>query len=291
MSARARPHARMAALAAFAALAALVPGAAAQDAPRKQEIIFDEIPAHAVGDAPFDIAAKATSGLALTLEVVSGPAVIEGKKLKLTGTPGLVVIRASQAGNAAFGPARDAERAFTVRPSPAAPAILSGPRGQEAEIGDAVALSVEATGEPTPTFQWRRNGVPITGATGRDFSIASAALSDTGAYDVVASNPSGDATSAPARVDVVKRRQSISFQGAANGTAGQPLSLSATASSGLPVRFDVMSGSAVLNGGTLTSQGGAVVVQASQPGDSVYEPAMPVTQTFLFSGSPNQHQP
>jgi hypothetical protein len=279
----------MAALAAFAALAALAPAAAAQDAARKQEIIFEEIPAHAVGDAPFDIAAKATSGLALTLEVVSGPAVIDGRKLRLTGAPGLVVIRASQAGNAAFQPARDAERAFTVRPLPSAPAILSGPSGRDAEIGEAVALSVEAAGEPAPTFQWRRNGVPITGATGRDFVIASAALSDSGAYDVVASNPSGDATSAPAHVAVVKRRQSISFQGATSAAAGQPLAISATASSGLPVRFEVVSGAAVLSGEMLTSQGGAVVVQASQPGDSVYEPAMPVTQTFIFSSSPNQH--
>ncbi len=281
----------IAALAALSSLAAFATGAAADDGSRKQEIIFDEIPAHSVGDAPFDIAAKATSGLPVSLEVVSGPAVLDGKKLKLTGAPGLVIVRASQPGNAAVLPARDAERAFTVRPTPSAPAILSGPQDRDVEIGSPLVLSAHASGEPPPAFQWRKNSMPISGATGSEFTIASAAQSDSGSYDVVASNPSGDAASSPARVNVVKRHQTISFQGAANAFAGQAVVLSATASSGLPVRFDVVSGSAIMNGGTLTAQGGTVVVQASQSGDSVFEQAVPVTQTFIFSSAPGQHPP
>jgi hypothetical protein len=291
---RANPprRARIAALAALAALAAFAADAAAQDGRRKQEIIFDEIPARTVDDGPFDIVARATSGLPLSFEVVAGPAVLDGKKLKLTGAPGLVIIRASQEGDAAYLPARDAERAFTVLPRPFAPAILSGPVGGDVAIGDTVVLSVEASGEPPPGFQWRRNGVPITGATGRTFTIASAALSDSGAYDVVASNAMGSAASAPARVAVGKRRQSITFQAAtATLAAGQQVALSASASSGLPVRFEVVSGAAVVNGGMLTSQGGAVVVQANQAGDSVYEPAMPVSQTFVFGTNVGQRTP
>ena len=78
------------------ALALLAPDAGAQGAQRKQQILFDEIPEHAVGDQPFDIAAKATSGLPLSFVVVSGPAVLDGRKVKLTGAAGLVIIRASQ---------------------------------------------------------------------------------------------------------------------------------------------------------------------------------------------------
>ncbi len=281
-----------AALPLLAALAALSPDAAAQGGQRKQEIVFEEIPAHTVGDEPFDIVAKATSGLPLTLSVVSGPAVLDGKKLKLTGASGLVVIRASQEGNAVFQPAKDAERAFEVHPTPSAPTILSGPGGRDAAIGDTVVLDVEASGEPTPTLQWRKNGEPINGATGRAFSIAAAALSDAGSYDVVASNSSGDATSAPARVTIAKRRQYIQFQAANTpAAAGQQVALNATSSSGLPVRFEVVSGSGILSGDTLTSQGGTVTVQASQPGDSTFEAAMPVTQTFLFTSTQGQHGP
>jgi hypothetical protein len=40
------------------------------------------------------------------------------------------------------------------------------------------------------------------------------------------------------------------------------------------------------------SQGGTVVIQASQPGNSSYEAAATVTQTFLVTPSPNgQHIP
>src|ERR1019366_2646279 len=262
-----RLRARIAALAALAALAAFAADAAAQDGRRKQEIIFDEIAARTVDDAPFDIAARATSGLPLSFEVVAGPAALEGRKLKLTGAPGLVIVRASQGGDAAFLPARGAERAFTVLARPFAPAILSGPAGTDVAIGEAVVLAVEASGEPPPGFQWRRNGVPITTAT-------------------------GSGASAPARVAVGKRRQSITFQSASAAlAAGQQVALSASASSGLPVRFEVVSGAAVVNGEMLTSQGGAVVVQAAQPGDSVYEPAMPVSQTFVFGTAMGQRTP
>ncbi len=229
---------------------------------RKQEIVFAEIAAHTVGDAPFDIVAKATSGLAVTLEVVSGPAVLDGKSLKLTGEPGLVIVRASQQGNALFQPALDAERAFTVHARPSAPVITLPAHGVERGAGgEPVLLAVEATGEPEPAFQWRKDGSAITGANGRRLSIAMAALADAGGYDVVASNASGEVRSSVARVTVGKRHQAISFQPATAALAGQPVPLVASASSGLPVQFDVVSGAAFLSGNTLTSQGGLVVVQ------------------------------
>lgn len=60
-----------------------------------------------------------------------------------------------------------------------------------------------------------------------------------------------------------------------------PLELSATASSGLPVGFSVVSGPASLAGGRLTISGpGPIVVQATQPGDGVFLPAAPVNRTF-----------
>ena len=151
---------------------------------------------------------------------------------------------------------------------------------------------MEASGEPPPTFQWRKDAVPITGATASRLTIAPASLSDSGTYDVVVTNATGEAVSSQARVSVTKRHQSISFQGAPNAVAGQPVTLSANASSGLPVRFEIVSGVGILNGDTLTAQGGTVVVQAIQTGDATFEAAMPVTQTYIFSTTaPGQHPP
>ncbi len=286
-------RAGFAALPLLAALQAAEPAAPAQDARRRQEILFAELPARNAGDAPFDIAAKATSRLPVALEVLSGPAALDGRTLTLTGRPGLVVIRATQDGDASFLPAPAAERAFTVNPVPFAPSIVSQPAGRRAAIGDTVVLSVEASGEPRPALQWRKDLIPVAGATGRDLALAPAALSDAGDYDVVATNSLGSATSGRARVAVDKRHQVIAFQIPTNITAGTTVALSASATSGLPVRFDVVAGSAVLNGATLTAQSaGTVSVQASQPGDATFEAAEPVTQTFMVgAGASGQRVP
>ncbi len=65
-----------------------------------------------------------------------------------------------------------------------------------------------------------------------------------------------------------------------------PLTLSATASSGLTVTFSVVSGPATVSGTSLTLTGtGAVTVRASQPGDSSYLAADDVDRTFNVTTS------
>ncbi|MGA2691029.1 MAG: immunoglobulin domain-containing protein [Opitutaceae bacterium] len=271
------------ALAALALAAAVVPRAEAQDDRKKQEIQFDELPARSVGDAPFALAAKASSGLPVSFQIVSGPAVLDGKKVRLTDAPGLVIVRATQGGNGAFLPARPAERAFAVNPRPSPPKFLSQPAGASAEIGGMVVLSAEATGEPKPGFQWRKDGAPLNGATDRTLTIAAAMLSDAGIYDVVASNASGTAASGRARVIVTKRHQTITFQGPTTAVAGQPVTLNASASSGLQVQYAVIGGVATLTGPVMTAQPGMVFIQATQAGDSSYEAADPAVQTFTIN--------
>jgi hypothetical protein len=294
-----RPTLIRAALAALGLLTCLAPWAPAQDTPkdadgrRKQEITFPELPAHGVMDAPFTLAAKSTSGLPVAFEVVSGPAVLDGRTVTLTKVPGLVIIRATQKGDAAFLPASPAERAFAVNEKPAPPSIEYQPMDVHVGIGEIISLAVRAAGEPRPSLQWRRDGAPISGATEASFTISSATPGDAGSYDVVASNSLGSVASSRARVSIGKRSQTISFQGPTNVMAGQSIMLSAAASSGLPVRFDLVSGIAVVNGSTLSSaQGGTVVIQASQGGDSTYDAAPPVTETFIVTPSLNgQHVP
>ncbi|HEX7330065.1 MAG TPA: cadherin-like domain-containing protein [Pyrinomonadaceae bacterium] len=88
---------------------------------------------------------------------------------------------------------------------------------------------------------------------------------------------------------IVKAAQSISFSPIGNKTYGDaPFALSATASSGLPISFAVVSGPATLAGNTLTMTGvGIVTVRASQNGDANYEAAADVTQSFTVqAGQP-----
>ena len=64
-----------------------------------------------------------------------------------------------------------------------------------------------------------------------------------------------------------------------------PFSLSATASSGLPVSFALVSGPGSLSGSTVTLSGGigTVVIRASQPGDSTFAAALPKERSFTVS--------
>lgn len=67
---------------------------------------------------------------------------------------------------------------------------------------------------------------------------------------------------------------------------GPPLELAATATSGLPVAIEVVSGPATLAGATLSfTAGGEVVVKAIQPGDSNWEAAAPVERTIVVTTS------
>jgi hypothetical protein len=76
--------------------------------------------------------------------------------------------------------------------------------------------------------------------------------------------------------------QSITFNPLLDKTYGDsPFTLSATASSGLPISFSVVSGPATLSNNVLTITGaGAVTVAASQTGNTNYAPASDVQRAF-----------
>jgi len=257
----------------------------ASDGRTRQAISFDELPTRTVGDPPFELHAAASSGLPVEYAIVSGPAVVDGNRIRLIGTSGLVLVRASQPGNITFAPALDAERAFAVEKTAAAPIIQVQPSDHAAALGESTALSVEADGTPPPHFQWRKDGSALPGATSATLNFAALSNNDAGSYDVVVSNASGSVTSGKAVVSVTRRAQTITFQTAAGNTfVGQPIALNAISSSGMPVTFELISGSASLSGGMLTAySAGPAVVRANQAGDDRYSPAPPADQTFFFS--------
>ena len=79
-----------------------------------QSISFAPLPNKQTTDGPFTLSASTDSGLTITFSVVSGPAMLSGSTLTLTGASGWVVIRASQAGNGGTLPATDVTREFYV---------------------------------------------------------------------------------------------------------------------------------------------------------------------------------
>jgi hypothetical protein len=79
-----------------------------------------------------------------------------------------------------------------------APNIISQPGGQSVSQGQSANFTVGVTGIPDPTYQWLKNGAPISGATGTNFTIVSAVRTNTGNYSVIVSNGSGSITSSVA---------------------------------------------------------------------------------------------
>lgn len=82
--------------------------------PGFQAISFPQIPHHLTTDPPFELIATATSGLEVFFEVISGPATLDGNILTLNGTPGEVIIEATQPGNGTYDPADPILNIFLV---------------------------------------------------------------------------------------------------------------------------------------------------------------------------------
>jgi hypothetical protein len=136
-----------------------------------QTITFNALADRTYGDASFTLSATASSGMAVAFTVVSGPASLNGNEITLTG-PGMVVIRAAQAGNTNFGPAAELEQSFCVLP--AKPVITSS--------GSTISSN------HTAGNQWYLNGQAIAGATGQ----TQVAMVE-GSYTVSVTGPCGAA--------------------------------------------------------------------------------------------------
>ena len=109
-------------------------------------------------------------------------------------------VRISNAG----GAVTSANATLTVTgPTLSAPTITAQPQNRTIAIGQTAQFSVSVTGSPAPTFQWRRNGTAIAGATASSYTTPSATTGDNGAvFSVVVANSQGSVTSSGATLTV-----------------------------------------------------------------------------------------
>ena len=81
-------------------------------------------------------------------------------------------------------------------------AITTQPVSQTAPTGHAVTFTVATSGLPTISYQWRKDGVAIGGATGATLTLANLQRADAGNYSVLVTNPASVAESAVATLTV-----------------------------------------------------------------------------------------
>ena len=108
------------------------------------------------------------------------------------------------------------------------PVISTQPANATVAVGQSVTFAVAASGSPTPTYQWSKNGAPVAGATSSTLTFASAQLTDTGVYTVRASNSVGAVTSTSVVLAIPSTMAVTAFapaNGRTNLNPDSPLSL------------------------------------------------------------------
>lgn len=241
---------------------------------RVQTISLDTVPSPTFGDAPFELVASASSGLPVSLEVVSGPATIDSTGFLVITGAGTVTVRAIQAGNDNYF-ADSAYQTFTINK---APQNISFETIGDKTYGDSAFTLIASTDTHLPlTFELVSGPATLSDST----------LTITGAGDItVRVRQAGNENYLPdveeQTFTVNKAPQTISFAAIPPTNVKDTVHLSAVSSAGLPPVFTVVSGPGTIAGDVLSFTGeGSVIVQADQPGNENYLTAPAVSQTVL----------
>lgn len=101
-----------------------------------------------------------------------------------------------------------------------APVITAQPRDAVVAPGNSARFSVEAGGTPPFIYQWRNDGVAVTGQTAAICIIPAVTFEDVGAYTVSVSNAAGAIASAPATLATTEKYGAAAYFGTIGTNAG-----------------------------------------------------------------------
>jgi hypothetical protein len=244
-----------------------------------QQISFAALADKKVGDADFNVEAKASSNLAVVL-AATGSCTLNGSTVHLTGA-GQCTITASQDGNSDYNPASSVARAFAI-----------GKADQQITFE---ALANKTFGDPDfaviATASSQLN-VALSATGNCTLAGSQVHLTGAGQCTIDASQDGDDkynpAASVARTFAVAKAAQQITFDVLSNKTIGDAdFNVNAKASSGLPVAF-VAEGNCTLTGTQVhLTAAGLCTITAAQDGNSDYEPATAVGRTFTIADQVN----
>lgn len=83
-----------------------------------------------------------------------------------------------------------------------APVITANPGSANVLAGRSVTFSASADGEAPMTYQWKKEGTAISGATSYSYTISNTTAANAGSYTVTATNANGSSTSTAATLTV-----------------------------------------------------------------------------------------
>ena len=191
-----------------------------------------------------------------------------------------------------FGHAVSTSASLSVTALTTPPTIASHPASLNSALGANATFAVTATGAAPLSYQWRKNGTAISGATSASFTVTAAQSADGGNYTVTVTNSRGTATSNAATLTVgaapvVAVAPVVSTQPTSQtASLGGTLTLSVVATGTAPVSYQWSRGGVIIAGATsatlaLTnlqaSDAGAYTVAVSNAGGTVTSNAATVT--------------
>jgi hypothetical protein len=248
-----------------------------------QTITFGTLTGRVFATPDFSVSATTSSSLAASF-AASGNCSVTGSNVHLTGA-GTCTVTASQAGDANYNSAANIPQSFsiakasqTIAFAPLTNKFVSDPDFSVGAIASSgLATSLGATGNCTVTG----SSVHLTGAG--TCTITASQVGDSN-YNSAISVPQSFSIA----IVIGKANQTITFSSLANKLAGDPdFSVGATASSGLAIDFGA-SGDCSVTGSTIHLTGaGTCTITASQVGDSNYNPAATVAQSFAVVPNPD----
>jgi len=107
-------------------------------------------------------------------------------------------------------------------------AITSQPEDASINVGQDHTFTVVATGTGTLTYQWRKDGSPIPGATSASYSITTAVLADAGEYEVLVTDAGGTSSSDRATLSVNTASATVTLGNLSATYDGNPHAATAT---------------------------------------------------------------
>jgi hypothetical protein len=223
-----------------------------------QTIAFPAIGAHAYGSAPFAVTASSNLGSSypVTITVQSGPAVISGGIVTVTGV-GTVVLQATQAGNTEYN-AATATQSFQVTAAPLSVAANNATRSY---------------GAANPAFSGTVSGAVGSDSFTESFTTTATATSNVGSYAIApavtgAQLANYTVTTVAGELTVTGAATTTKLNAPANAAYGDSVTLTATVEStaGVPggsVTF--LNGSTSLGVAALNSSGVATLTTTTLP--------------------------
>jgi Abnormal spindle-like microcephaly-assoc'd, ASPM-SPD-2-Hydin/Immunoglobulin I-set domain len=146
---------------------------------------------------------------------------------------------------------------ITLSNSMVAPAITTQPNSAAVTAGQTASFSIATTGTAPLTFQWKKNGAAISGATSSNYSTPVATITDNGEqFTAVVSNNAGTATSSAAVLTVTAPvvAPSISTQPVSQTlTVGQSATFSVFATGTGPLSYQWSRNGAAISGAVSSS--------------------------------------